>query len=173
MMGARSNPVGADSSAIGLPVKRLRWLFAAEAAPTCTIRGGVGRTVASRLRAYRGKSGLHRAGCQVTPGQRELTASATESRPPMAPQGDQVRVKGCGKSAPRTRQRGRHGKPHREQNRIGATSPFPRGSGQAHSPGQSPGLVARGGRQRPSQRNGCHVGARERSGPTEPGLQAG
>ncbi|MET4678330.1 hypothetical protein ACVKN3_000812 [Luteibacter sp. PvP120] len=66
-----------------------------------TIRAGVGRTVASRLRAYRGKSGLHRAGCQVIPGQRELTASATESRPPMAPQGDQVRVKGCGKSAPR------------------------------------------------------------------------
>jgi len=35
-----------------------------------------------RAQAYRGKSGLHRAECQVTPGQRELTASATESRPP-------------------------------------------------------------------------------------------
>jgi hypothetical protein len=31
-----------------------------------------------------------------------------------------VRVKRCGKSAPRLRQRKRHGKPHREQNRIGA-----------------------------------------------------
>jgi len=31
-----------------------------------------------------------------------------------------VRVKGCGKSAPRARQRERHGKPHREQDRIGA-----------------------------------------------------
>ena len=31
-----------------------------------------------------------------------------------------VRVKRCGKSAPRGRQRARHGKPHREQNRIGA-----------------------------------------------------
>ncbi len=28
-------------------------------------------------------------------------------------------MKGCGKSAPRKRQRKRHGKPHREQNRIG------------------------------------------------------
>lgn len=32
-----------------------------------------------------------------------------------------VRVKRCGKSAPLGRQRKRHGKPHREQNRIGAT----------------------------------------------------
>ncbi len=48
-----------------------------------------------------GKSGLHRAERQVTPGRREPTESAAESRPPMAPQGDQVRVKGCGKSAPR------------------------------------------------------------------------
>ena len=31
-----------------------------------------------------------------------------------------VRVKRWGKSPPRTRQRGRHGKPHREQDRIGA-----------------------------------------------------
>ncbi len=31
-----------------------------------------------------------------------------------------VRVKRCGKSAPRARQRGRHGKPHREQDQIGA-----------------------------------------------------
>ena len=35
-----------------------------------------------RTQVHRGKSGLHRAECQVTPGQRELTASATESRPP-------------------------------------------------------------------------------------------
>src|SRR3546814_10643042 len=31
-----------------------------------------------------------------------------------------ARAKGCGKSAPRVRQRKRHGKPHREQDRIGA-----------------------------------------------------
>ena len=34
-----------------------------------------------------GKSGLHRAECQVTPGRREPTASATESKPPMALRG--------------------------------------------------------------------------------------
>ena len=31
-----------------------------------------------------GKSGLHRAGCQVTPGRREPTESAAENIPPMA-----------------------------------------------------------------------------------------
>ena len=56
----------------------------------------------SLLRQRRGgKSGLRRAECQVTPGRREATESATESKPPMAPQGDQARVKRCGKSAPR------------------------------------------------------------------------
>ncbi len=34
-----------------------------------------------------------------------------------------VRVKGCGKSAPRTWKQGRHGKPRREQNRIGTAQP--------------------------------------------------
>lgn len=29
-----------------------------------------------------GKSELHRTGCQVTPGERKLMTSATESRPP-------------------------------------------------------------------------------------------
>lgn len=57
--------------------------------------------IAARLRSRRGKSGLHRAGCQVTPGgethdqcNREQTADGPRKR-------DQVRVKGCGKSAPR------------------------------------------------------------------------
>ena len=52
-----------------------------------------------------GKSGLHRTRRQVIPGGREPTESAAESKPPkqrmvaipMLP----VRVKGCGKSAPR------------------------------------------------------------------------
>ena len=47
-----------------------------------------------------GKSGLHRAGCQVTPGRREPMESATENIPPMCRKA-QVRVKWCGKSAPR------------------------------------------------------------------------
>ena len=32
---------------------------------------------------FRGKSGLQRAGRQVTPGRRELTESATEKIPPL------------------------------------------------------------------------------------------
>src|SRR3546814_16056324 len=49
----------------------------------------------------RGKSRLHRARCQVTPGRREPTESATESKPPNGPSGRVARVKWCGKSAPR------------------------------------------------------------------------
>ena len=65
-----------------------------------------------------------------------------------------VRVKGWGKSPPRDRQRKRHGKPHREQNRIGAAR-IPQGI--RSFPDQPPGLVARGVRQRASQMNGRHV----------------
>lgn len=62
-----------------------------------------------------GKSGLHRARCRVTPGQRELTESATEKIPPAV----RVRVKWCGKSAPRGWQQAWQGKPHQEQVQIG------------------------------------------------------
>jgi hypothetical protein len=56
----------------------------------------------------RGKSGLHRARCQVTPGRREPTESATERNrrtAGTAPRGCVARVKRCGKSAPRAWQR--------------------------------------------------------------------
>ncbi len=60
--------------------------------------------------------------CRVTPGRGDPRESATESKPPAeAPPGRwRVRVKGCGKSAPRPRRRGRQGKPHREQDQVGA-----------------------------------------------------
>ena len=68
-----------------------------------------GRTVPDNVR--RGMTGASRAG---------LRDSATENRPPwLRSVLAKVRVKRCGKSAPRSRQRERHGKPHREQNRIG------------------------------------------------------
>jgi hypothetical protein len=51
----------------------------------------------------RGKSGLHRAERQVTPGRRESTESATESRQPSVAR-LAVMVKRCGKSAPRSGQ---------------------------------------------------------------------
>ncbi len=71
------------------------------------------------LSAHGGKSGLHRARCQVTPGRREPTESATERYRLSAAQAAPVRVKWCGKSAPRGWQHQRHGKPHLEQDQIG------------------------------------------------------
>ena len=50
-----------------------------------------------------------------------------------------ARVKGCGKSAPRPRRRGRHGKPHREQNRIGTAVPGPQSPGTSALPRRRPG----------------------------------
>ncbi len=52
---------------------------------------GVGQAIAGRKTG--GKSGLHRAGCQVTPGRREPMASATESRPPTLVVGKGERVR--------------------------------------------------------------------------------
>jgi hypothetical protein len=83
--------------------------------------------------------------------------------------GREARVKGCGKSAPRFRQRQRHGKPHREQDRIGIA-----GSSQASRVGETrgagrrgfepvsgplSGLVARGAPQVAPQMNGHRAGA--------------
>ena len=67
--------------------------------------------------------------CRVTPGGGDPRESATESKPPAGSASARlrVRVKGCGKSAPRRRQRRRHGKPHREQDQVGTTAQAPRG----------------------------------------------
>ena len=98
--------------------------------------------------------------CRVTPGGGDPRESATEIKPLAPSQGRAARVKRCGKSAPRDRQRNRHGKPHREQDRIGAAR------AQAVSAAWAqvvfaplPGLVARGVWQQASQRNG-HPGDR-------------
>ena len=69
--------------------------------------------------AHGGKSGLHRARCQVTPGRREPTESATERYRLSAAKAAPVRVKWCGKSAPRWWQHQWHGKPHLKQDQIG------------------------------------------------------
>ena len=78
-----------------------------------------------------GKSGLHgntvpgnaRRGrpqgkCNRKQTARAVLASARVGR---------VRVKGCGKSAPRPQRWGRHCKPHREQDRIGTAGHIPKG----------------------------------------------
>ena len=79
----------------------------------------------SRKAAGEESPGSMETRCRVTPGGGDPRESATESKPPArrsAPSA--VRVKGWGKSPPRTRQRGRHGKPHREQDRIGTARGF-------------------------------------------------
>ena len=60
--------------------------------------------------------------CRVTPGGPGSPGSGKVPQRADRPLvfGLRARVKGCGKSAPRDRQRKRHGKPHREQDRIGA-----------------------------------------------------
>jgi hypothetical protein len=66
-----------------------------------------------------GKSGLHGRTVpdNVRRGRPQGKCHRNETACP--PRGGPARVKRCGKSAPRCRQRERHGKPHREQNRIG------------------------------------------------------
>ena len=98
-----------------------------------------------------GKSGLHRhtvpdnvrrgfalAQAEKAPG----TVPQRTNRPAKPSRRSGVRVKRCGKSAPRLRQRRRHGKPHREQNRIGTATRAVRasentaGQCQARRPGR-------------------------------------
>jgi hypothetical protein len=63
--------------------------------------------------------------CRLTAGEGDLRDSATENKPPAQGSRDtpRARAKRCGKSAPRPWQQGRQGKPHREQDRIGAAAP--------------------------------------------------
>src|SRR5271157_2331854 len=86
----------------------------------------VGRTAAAKAEESPGSIRMRR---RITSGGGDPRESATESKPPRCGRkAFGARVKGCGKSAPRRRQRRRHGKPRREQNRIGATRGFlPRG----------------------------------------------
>ena len=84
---------------------------------------------------HRGKSGLRETRVAGNARRRQLQGkchreqTANGFRPA-------ARVKGCGKSAPRDWQQERHGKPHPEQDRIGAASPSARteGSFQAQVP---------------------------------------
>jgi len=62
------------------------------------------------LTATRGKSGHRRIWCRLTTGQGDLKESATENIPPKRKL--VVRVKWCGKSAPRVWRQAWQGKPH-------------------------------------------------------------
>ena len=112
--------------------------------------------------------------CRVIPGGGDPRESATE-RTPRALSGARertARVKRCGKSAPRRRQRRRQGKPHREQDQVGAAGAVAR----AAAPGGPP--RRRSGRSHEAPGNGCPRGMAItvpggcRRGGTEPGLHA-
>jgi len=102
-----------------------------------------GRMAAPRLARGEESPGSTEVRCRVTPGGGDPRESATESTPPACPAstGRAARVKRCGKSAPRRRQRRRQGKPHREQDQVGAAGipfagmpggPSRRRSGRSH-----------------------------------------
>ena len=80
-----------------------------------------GLPTAVRRTEVGGKSDLRRAVRRVTPGQGNLTDSGTEKIPPAFAlrRFGEVRVKRCGKSAPRPWQHGRQAKPRTEQDQIG------------------------------------------------------
>ncbi len=81
-------------------------------------RSGPGERRPSQDGVAGGKSELHRAGCWLTASRGDPQESATENKPPEVER-PRVRVKRCGKSAPRPGRLGRHGKPHLEQEPIG------------------------------------------------------
>jgi len=132
-----------------------------------------GRMAALRLARGEESPGSTEVRCRVTPGGGDPRESATESTPPACPAstGRAARVKRCGKSAPRRRQRRRQGKPHREQDQVGAAGiplagmpggPSRRRSGRSHE-------ALGNGRPR-----GMAIPARGPApqGGTEPGLHA-
>ena len=77
---------------------------------------GLRATVAHRATPVEESPGSMETRWRLTAAGGDPRESATESKPPRLAG---VRVKGCGKSAPRRRQRRWQGKPHREQDQIG------------------------------------------------------
>ena len=73
--------------------------------------------------------------CRLTAGGGDPRESATENKPPddHGTPWATARVKRCGKSAPRRWQQRWQGKPHREQDRVGAAGRARKRRGQGHS----------------------------------------
>ena len=150
-----------DAGRLNYPPEARAGLDAIPATPHSLSRQSAGRSPrlpSSTLTAdgegweggYRGgKSGLHghavpdnvRRGRPQGKCHRKQTAAQSCPCPSRGKERTAVRVKRCGKSAPRLRQRNRHGKPHREQNRIGTAWGLYRASG-----GSAPGSMSGSGR---------------------------
>ena len=128
------------------PVPAGRTAAAARAGFAAIGRGGGKSGLQGSTVAANGRRGRPQGKCH-----REQTARAGQPA--------KARVKRCGKSAPRVRQRRRHGKPHREQDRIGAARVLGRKLGSPARSSPPPGLVARGTERSAPQRNGRRGGA--------------
>ncbi len=136
----------------------------------CPFAGGweglyAGRTRRPGSRWYGGNPmleespGSRKTGRRLTAARRKPRESATESKPPCG-FGQEVRVKGWGKSPPQRWQQGWHGKPRPEQDQVGGAH----GPSSARAPGVSREAVSN---DRPRG-----MAARPRKGRTEPGLLA-
>ena len=101
---------------------------------TPSLRAPDGRAAAVARKRSRGKSGLHGNTVPVNGrrGRPQGKCHRKQTARPRAQARAMARVKRCGKSAPRPRQRGRQGKPHREQDRIGTAGRALARCGQGH-----------------------------------------
>jgi hypothetical protein len=134
-------PCGALTSNQGLrrgDSLHLRQLLDRAASPAhlCLARRPDGRCRFAPTEESPGSKGKR---CRPTAGEGDLRDSATENKPPAQGSRDapRARAKRCGKSAPRPWQQGRQGKPHREQDRIGAAAPATAQGFPARRPGWS------------------------------------
>jgi hypothetical protein len=137
-------------------------------APMCQLRQSAGWPPL----AAEESPGSMETRCRITSGGGDPRESATENKPPRDSR-LAARVKRCGKSAPRAWQHERHGKPHREQNRIGATQGVSRlRKSLDPSLDRCPGwLLEAAGNGRP--RGMAITRANKIARHTKPGLQAG
>jgi hypothetical protein len=108
--GVRQQPHPYFRQSVGRPLR--------PTLPSSASGGGSGRGIGEESPGSMDKR------CRITSGRREPRESATENEPPRRVASAAARVKRCGKSAPRRRQRRRQGKPHREQDRIGTARGF-------------------------------------------------
>ena len=144
--GSQPSPLSSPSLPPLFPLPAGRTAAAARAGFAAIGRGGGKSGLQGSTVAANGRRGRPQGKCH-----REQTAGAGQPA--------KARVKRCGKSAPRVRQRRRHGKPHREQDRIGAARVLGRKPDHPARSSPPPGLVARGTERSAPQRNGRRGGA--------------
>jgi len=131
-------------------------------------RQTAGRPLVRERSRAGGKSGLHGTTVPVNDRRGRPQGKCHREQTARTPQGLRARVKRWGKSPPRFRQRRRHGKPHREQGRIGVDGEARRRVVAGAVPPFRPGWP----REARSDAGSRGMAVRVLRGATEPGLQA-